>query len=405
MENSLNFLQVESNIDICFEKSLYTILIKVVLHCGGVILTIEVIFLSRLLGILGADIRESLFNGKTYSGLRKIFPILQRLSAGVMINGSMYFEEVPIQTLIGEFKKQTDFDKISTIKAIKDEFIKFLSENTNSTATDDYIRELVKPFKEELSWQIIDDGFLNTINSKKRRKTPVYIEKYSSYSDEFFDIIPDNVDRIEYNQIIWDIFSYELQFEGTGLIFAGYDEKNHFPSFFEINIFFNDNGNIVYDELRSGINVKKPLLIVFAVNQEAYTFITGVHEDFIDFIVNYIFTKNEGLIEDLRWSLDDEGVENVDIIMDIVKDLIYEKFGDVEIDINEYRRFTIEDTSYSLEHLPPWLISVFVDLLIYLTAVKQKTSSQHESVSMETNIAIITKNGGFKFVNNNSRTF
>lgn len=126
----------------------------------------------------------------------------------------------------------------------------------------------------------------------------------------------------------------------------------------------------MYDELRSGINVKKHLLIVFAVNQEAYTFITGVHEDFIDFIVNYIFTKNEGLIEDLRWSLVDEGVENVDIIMDIVKDLIYEKFGDVEIDINEYRRFTIEDTLYSLEHLPPWLISVFVDLLIYLTAVK-----------------------------------
>ena len=76
------------------------------------------------------------------------------------------------ENLIGEFKKQTYFDKISTIKAIKDEFIKFLSENTNSTATDDYIRDLLKPFKEELSWQIMDDGFLNTINSKKRRKTP-----------------------------------------------------------------------------------------------------------------------------------------------------------------------------------------------------------------------------------------
>lgn len=43
-------------------------------------------------------------------------------------------------------------------------------------------------------------------------------------------MIPDGYDKLEYNFILWEIFSYYLTFEGTGIIFAGYNRNQFFPS-------------------------------------------------------------------------------------------------------------------------------------------------------------------------------
>ncbi len=128
---------------------------------------------------------------------------------------------------------------------------------------------------------IHNNGFENALSSKKRSQIKEYIKNYSNYTDEFFELIPPSEDAEKYNEELWEIFCYELDYEGTGIIIAGYNLKSNKPSFVEINVHCNDNGNIIYDEIDSAIDSDESKLKIFAINTEGYTFITGVNEEFI----------------------------------------------------------------------------------------------------------------------------
>ena len=69
----------------------------------------------------------------------------------------------------------------------------------------------------------------------------------------------------KYTEILWKIFSFELLFEVTGIVISGFDLKSHYPSFFEIELYYNDNGKIIYEIIDSVINTEKPILNLLVV--------------------------------------------------------------------------------------------------------------------------------------------
>ncbi|WP_298523533.1 hypothetical protein [uncultured Methanobrevibacter sp.] len=221
--------------------------------------------------------------------------------------------------------------------------------------------------------------------------------------NEFHDIIPDGKNKEEYNQIIWEIFSNNFQYEGTGIIIAGFNLKSHYPSFVEITIYCNDEGEIIHEEIDSAVDCSEPFLKVFAINEEAYTFITGVNSEFIDFILQYIDDANESVINNLKWSFKKENIVECDKIIEIIKNALQKEYSKVSGDIDDFRLDSIEYTSYSIENLPEWLLCIFAELLIRLTVVKQKTTSEIESVSISTDILIMAKTEDFKWIKNDER--
>lgn len=110
-------------------------------------MTSEVVILTKRFGILAADRQQTMADGKTYGGIKKIFELSKLHSAGIMINCNPDFEEVPIETLISEFKLKTDFRRIGTIEGIKNELINFLAENTENSSTDEYLEKTLKSLK------------------------------------------------------------------------------------------------------------------------------------------------------------------------------------------------------------------------------------------------------------------
>ena len=44
----------------------------------------------------------------------------------------------------------------------------------------------------------------------------------------------------------------------------------------------------IYDEVDSGINCEEPIIKAFAINEEACTFLTGVSNDFEEYIKSYL---------------------------------------------------------------------------------------------------------------------
>jgi hypothetical protein len=118
--------------------------------------------------------------------------------------------------------------------------------------------------------------------------------------------------------------------------------------------------------------------------------------------MRYISDANESIIENFKWDLEKDNIENVDEIVEFLKNNQNKEYAEIEKDIIDFRLDTLEDTTYSIENLPEWLICLFADFLIKLTAIKQKTSSEVESVSIETDILIISKANGLKWINNDN---
>ena len=53
------------------------------------------------------------------------------MPVGIMINGLVDFENIPLETLIGEFSNE--IKNFENIEKIKNDFIKFLSKNIGDT--------------------------------------------------------------------------------------------------------------------------------------------------------------------------------------------------------------------------------------------------------------------------------
>lgn len=364
-------------------------------------MTAQVLIITKECIVCSSDQAATMSDGKTYDGMRKIFKLTDSLPAEIMFNGNADFENFSMETLISKFTNTVGFEKLKTIEKVKDEFIRFLSANTQSTDVNRYLEDILHYFKEDLISKIDSDGFDDVIGNARRKEILPFVEECPNFADEFFDIIPKERDKQEFNHVIWEMFCHDLSFEGTGVIFAGFDIGHDFPSFFEINIHCNNHGEIVYEEVDSGINCENPYLKVFAINEEAYTFITGVNSKFENDLKKYIDKSNGNIIEHIKDILLNEKISSVDKILDICETVINDEYSDLNEYIGDYRLDALEFTSFSIEYLPHWLLCDLADYLIQLTALKQKISSEIESVSMEADVTLMTKYNGLKWVKYN----
>lgn len=91
-----------------------------------------------------------------------------------------------------------------------------------------------------------------------------------------------------------------MNFEGSGIIIAGFDKNSHYPSLFVFNIYCNDEGRLIFKEIESRINCEEPLIRVYAMNEETYSFLTGVSEEFEYSIKNFVKSSNNELIKNME---------------------------------------------------------------------------------------------------------
>lgn len=351
-------------------------------------MTSNVLIANKNLIALAADEKITLFNEKTYAGVQKIFKISDTFSGGIMINGNVDFEGIPLKSLINEFSKSYDFDSMESIVKIKDVFIDFLALKTNSTNPETYLKDLLDLFKEKVEYS----DFSKFIANESRHKIQPFIKKLPNFENEFRDVIPDGYDKLEYNLILWEIFSYYLTFEGTGIIFAGYNRNQFFPSFVEINIYFNNNGEIIHEIVESLENTKKPIIRIYANNEEAYAFLSGVGGDFEYSLNEYFQKSHENMVVRFENFLD----SYVDLDLNIKKEIL-SYFANLQKDeainnslfIDYFKSDSINFIAEYIEDLPKHLICDLARKLINLTSLKQKITPEIESVGDEIDLLII----------------
>lgn len=362
-------------------------------------MTTNVLVANKNIIALLSDRNMTLYNEKTHSGVRKIYKISNDFSGGIMINGNMDFEGIPLKSLITEFSKSYDFNSVGSISNVKDTFIDFLALKTGSTKPEVYLEELLEIFKEKIEYS----DFHKFTCDEFRSEIPQFIKELDSFENEFDELIPNGYDKKKYNFILWKIFSYYLTFEGTGIIFAGYNRNQFFPSFVEINIHFNNNGNIIHEVVESVENTKKPIIRVYANNEEAYSFLSGVGGDFEDNLIDFFKKYNENLsisFSDFLNSNDKIDSKSKEEIMYYFQNLIDDGKSNLETFINNFKYESLDFIAEYTENLPITIICNLSVLLIVLTSIKQKITPEIESVGSDVDIAIIEPFKEFKWVKN-----
>lgn len=367
-----------------------------------IIMTVQFTIVNLRRHIFASDDGLTTPMDKKYEGMQKIYKLSDIHPAQMMINGNMEFENIPMETIINEFIRNTDFEKLKTIEEIKNKFIDFLAKYCPTSSCDEYIEFVADKFKEDLKVEIVENSFDNVIETRRKRRTYPFIKKYSSFNDEFEDMIPENKDKEKYTELLWQMFSWNLKYEGTGVIISGHNINSPYPSYFEINAHCNDPDGIIYEELESKIDFEDTLIRIYAINEEGYAFFTGVHDEFIDFISKYINETNEVIVHRLKSKLKEEKINTHDKIIEIVENTITTEYSDVNDEIINFKSKGICETSKSIEFIPNHLLCILADEIIRLTAMKQKISSEDEYVSMNSHISLMTKANGFKWIKFNN---
>lgn len=357
-------------------------------------MTSEIMIMNNDVIALAADSAITVDSEKTYNGVNKIFMLSNDPPMGIMIFGLAKFENISMETLIKEYSKKTDFKKLKNIINIKKDFLEYLSKVTNTTKIDEFLDYHLENFKEELNHE------KNTCNEKEFYQ---FIESFSNfeifeslknalesekYTKKFENLIKEyEKSEINLNNLKKCFCSYIINIS-TGIVIAGFNKKDMFPSCVSFKIIGNINDEILYYDIDTKLNYSQPLILPFAQTDVIITYLSGINEN----IENQLKQQFERLIETYTSNISYvKNAKDKDEISEI-KRLLINNFND---NINILKKEFYLPILKTVDSLPKEELGNLASTLIEITSLKRKIDSNLESVGGNIDVALISKGDGF----------
>lgn len=367
-------------------------------------MTSELLIANKNAIVMGADSTVTVNNIKTYNGFNKLFKLSNEPSMGIMVFGSANFEGIPLETLIKDYRKQTDFEALENIENIKDDFLNYLAKvtpNTGFNKIDSYLDN----FEEMIVKQIEDFGndvVIDNMNLCRNDTIFPFLKSdydYGNFNERFQKILLNFKDDENMPSLdsLKKYFCYFCGFQSTGVVIAGFSKNDFFPSYISFNRVMNFENEIVICNCDSELNFESNVIIPFAQKDVITTFLIGIDKEIEELFVNYFYelvTLYFEIFLGIKGNLDN------------FKDILY-KF----INLNKSIITNFELNIFNLKNqiLFPILESIgmlskddLVDmckLLINITSLKKKITSDLMSVGGDIDVAVISKGDGFIWKN------
>ena len=375
------------------------------------IMTSEILIMNKNAIVMAADSAVTVEGSKTYNGVNKLFMLSNDPPMGIMIFGAAYFESIPMETLIKEYRKKTDFEDKQDILSIKNDFLKFLGENTPNSDFASRIESGLELFKQFIVPKMESmDGvnLINFLNSRKDNDSPKFLEDYEDvikhYDDFFKNMIPDNIEE-KYHQdivpLLKNIFFFSVLRTGTGIVIAGFNEQDMFPSIINFNLCVNNNGKIEIVDCEKLLNYNGNGIFPFAQKDVINTFLTGIDLNMGDTIVNYFNNFLNKYLNELRTELNSnkkikgKAQPAINQVLDNFVNTSPKRVEEFTKSIVKLKEDFTEPILKSVGALPKEEMANMSESLIHITSLKRKVDSNLETVGGDIDVAIITKGDGF----------
>lgn len=380
-------------------------------------MTSEILILTPSAVTLAADSAVTVGNRKTYNGVNKLFMLSNNPPMGIMTYNLANFSNIPLETIIKEFRMEIKKEELNTVEEFRDRFKEYLEKLvSNSLYTSSFENELlnfIKPLKSN-SLIINDIQFENIIknippewdydslgvNSKK------IIEELNKNDEKFIEVIP-NYEKLDNQDEILELFKKFFAYTQfsepyTGIVIAGFNKDRLFPSYVEFNIHYlfdnlftfkeENNQDLIGDDILVKPLAQDDVIDTFLGNMDKTTrskltsYVNMIHDAYSIYLKEAI-ANNPNLNEDEKQKFVNE-ISKIDSANNSLSNSFEEFLNQLKL---EHSTPILE----SIAALPKEELSNLAESLIKITSLKRKVQPDLDTVGGPVDVAIITRGDGF----------
>ena len=409
-------------------------------------MTAEVAIFNKSAVALAADSAVSIEGNnshKIYNNAEKLFALTKHHPVALMIYEHNELQGVPWELIIKSFRKELGKKHFDTLQGYKDAFLSFTREfyiNLPSKHTERYldiyfqdITLLTLSNVFELIEGHYDSGLreIDTIDSVVNMLLDQYQElpyfdgldekTFENTSVNFADfamgVLSEDVDTSDFsdeNNRDWlntcNLFYTLCKLRAlkqdpfykntTGLVFAGYGDKEYFPVILECEVFgfFHETLKVIRKPCLEG-NPSAGLK-AFAQRDEVDTFMQGIcppTKHNYEYNISEICNHSTKALKDL---IEEHVPENMreEATVKYVESFDNHARGCFEDMQQHTKKQHIDKVVNMIEHLPKNEMAYMAESLVNLTAFKRKVSSESDSVGGPIDVAVISKGDGFVWI-------
>ena len=406
-------------------------------------MTAEISIVNKSAVAMAADSAVTISVGQKYEKIFETADKLFQLSAyqpiGIMIYNSMSFMEMPFPTLIKEFREKNE--TFETVKDAGECFLQYLNKigqespekvlDRSSEGAVVYLLNVIRDFTS--SYETIrsamkgdPDGFEDRYNKLIMDEILNYASLLKKYENAKFvggDRVPNFSSHLKkkYAELVGRLFpsfsnenkaalvdlcglvmkSALLSDRITGVVLAGFGEKDRFPTLVSYEIDGMVGGRLKYIENiqvdidRDG---QKAAVVPFAQKDMVERFVYGLDDEVIDSISEAARTginEFDGLLKN-HLSLNDFQSAIWDVASPAGKNAYIEKLR--EDAIAQIKRRSQKNIEDMVEFMPKPEMARMAESLIELTSIKRRVTRGMETVGGPIDVAVISREDGFVWV-------
>lgn len=378
-------------------------------------MTSEILILTPSAVTLAADSAVTVGNRKTYNGANKLFMLSNNPPMGIMTYNLANFSNIPLETIIKEFRIEIKDEDLTTVEEFMDRFKEFLGKLINnslhSCSFEDKLIKFISLFKNQFN--INETQFESIIRripsiwdyDSLGENSKIIIEKLNENEERFIEVIP-NFESLKNQDEILELFkkffAYNEFSATTGVVIAGFNKDRLFPSYIEFNIcylfddLFNfkevDQMNLFGDDVLVKPLAQDDVMDTFLGNMDKTTrskltnYVNIIHEMYGVYLKEAI-NNNSNLTVDEKQKFVNE-ISKIESANDLLNNSFEEFLDQLK---NEHANPILE----SISALPKEELSNLAESLIKITSLKRKVQPDLDTVGGPVDVAIITRGDGF----------
>lgn len=380
-------------------------------------MTSEVLIMTPSAVAMAADSVVTVNGNKTYEGVNKLFMLSNNPPMGIMTYNNANFLTFPMETIIKDFRDKISDKKFDTIHDFKKEFNDYLKSvcNGKDAVTSYSIVDKFNSFIKQLNHDL--DEIPNFIKHIAEETINIDNEKYEKllFENEEFERIYDSKIREVTQNIKCDdgidlvilfkrLFIKRFVLDGfTGIVIAGFNRENLFPSYVHFKIIVLDGFKFIFDACEEDYVGGETAVILkpFAQINAITNFLNGIDVSTNYHIASYFkkvindYSNNVGELIKVNKKINGKDEQEILSDLESLKQNNERIVSDFVGFIDTLKDKNSEPILKSIMSLPKEELANLSESLINITSLKVKVQDNIETVGGDVDVAIITKGDGF----------
>ena len=380
-------------------------------------MTSEILILTPSAVALAADSAVTIGNRKTYNGVNKLFMLSNNPPMGIMTYNLSNFSNIPLETIIKEFRLIIKDECLTTVEEFRDKFVEFLDKLVENQlyncSFENRLIEFIEPINsnqlhiDEITFEKIIKDIPNDWDYDIFGEySEMIIEKLNSNDEKFINSIP-NYDKFNNQDEILELFKRffvykEFLHPFTGVVIAGFNKDGLFPSYVEFNINYLFDNHFTFKEVNK-MDIRGDQVHVRPLAQDDVidTFLGNMDRNtqskLIDYVENIYGKYSINLKEAINNNSNLSEDEKIKFINEISKIEVANGFltNSFKGFLDQLKKEHSQPILESISALPKDELSNLAESLIKITSIKRKVQSDLETVGGPVDVAIITRGDGF----------